>query len=108
MIKRKEVIFTTPTPRGAKGILRKNIKLFAGYPLIAYCITTALQAEMMTHVLVSTDDQGIAEIAKYFGVETPLLCPVELAIGSSIDLPAFRHTLNWAVKHKGGIVDDKT
>ena len=68
-----EVLALIPARGGSKGIPRKNIRPFAGYPLIAYSIAAALQAETVTRVIVSTDDQEIAEIANHFGADTPFL-----------------------------------
>jgi len=80
---------------GSKGIPRKNIRPFAGYPLIAYSIAAGLQAEMVTRVIVSTDDEEIAEVARGYGAETPFLRPAELAGDRSLDLPVFQHALMW-------------
>jgi N-acylneuraminate cytidylyltransferase len=95
-----EVLALIPARGGSKGIPRKNIRPFAGYPLIAYSIAAALQAEMVTRVIVSTDDQEIAEIALAFGAETPFMRPAELATDRSTDLPVFQHALTWLAKHE--------
>ena len=62
MVKKPEVLAIIPARGGSKGIPRKNIKLFAGYPLIAYSIAAGLQSELTTRVIVSTDDEEIAEV----------------------------------------------
>ena len=64
MVKKPEVLAVIPARGGSKGIPRKNIKLFAGYPLIAYSIAAGLQSELTTRVIVSTDDEEIAEVAE--------------------------------------------
>jgi N-acylneuraminate cytidylyltransferase len=95
-----EVLALIPARGGSKGIPRKNIRSFVGHPLIAYSIAAALQAETVTRVVVSTDDQEIAEVARAFGAETPFLRPAELAADRSTDLPVFQHVLNWLVEYE--------
>jgi CMP-N-acetylneuraminic acid synthetase len=94
------VLALIPARGGSKGIPRKNIRLFAGYPLIAFSIAAALQAETVTRVIVSTDDPEIAEVARSHGAETPFLRPAELAADRSTDLPVFQHALNWLSEHE--------
>jgi CMP-N-acetylneuraminic acid synthetase len=95
-----QVLALIPARGGSKGIPRKNINAFAGHPLIAYSIAAALQAETVTRVVVSTDDQEIAEVARAFGAETPFLRPAELAADRTTDLPVFQHALNWLAEHE--------
>ncbi|MFH1523823.1 MAG: acylneuraminate cytidylyltransferase [Chloroflexota bacterium] len=96
-----EVLAIVPARGGSKGIPRKNIRLFAGYPLISYSIAAGLQAEMVTRVLMTTDDDEIAEIARRYGAETPFLRPEELAADKTMDLPVFQHALAWLAEHEG-------
>jgi N-acylneuraminate cytidylyltransferase len=95
-----EVLALIPARGGSKGIPRKNIRLFAGYPLIAYSIAAAYQAQSAIRVIVSTDDQEIAEVARAFGAETPFLRPLELAADRMTDLPVFQHTLHWLAENE--------
>jgi CMP-N-acetylneuraminic acid synthetase len=95
-----EVLALIPARGGSKGIPHKNIRPFAGYPLISYSIAAALQAETVTRTIVSTDDPEIAEVAHHFGAETPFLRPAELAADRSTDLPVFQHALNWLAEHE--------
>ncbi len=96
-----EVLAIIPARGGSKGIPRKNIRLFAGYPLIAYSIAAGLQAETVTRVIVTTDDEEIAVVARRYGAETPFLRPAELAQDRTTDLPVFRHALEWLAEHEG-------
>jgi N-acylneuraminate cytidylyltransferase len=96
-----EVLAIIPARGGSKGIPRKNIRPFAGYPLIAYSIAAARQAETVRRVIVSTDDQEIAEVARRFGAETPFLRPADLAADRTMDLPVFQHALTWLAEHEG-------
>ena len=95
-----EVLVLIPARGGSKGIPRKNIRPFAGHPLIAYSIAAALQAATVTRVIVSTDDQEIAGVARLYGAETPFLRPAELAADGTTDLPVFQHALHWLAKQE--------
>jgi len=99
--KRPEVLAIIPARGGSKGIPRKNIKNFAGYPLIAYSIQAGLSAQTVTRTLVSTDDEEIAAVARQYGAETPFLRPEEFAQDRTLDLPVFQHALDWLEKHEG-------
>ncbi len=94
------VLALIPARGGSKGIPRKNIRDFAGYPLIAWSIAAARQAQTVTRVLVSTDDEEIAAVARAFGAETPFLRPAELARDDTTDLPVFEHALDWLAEHE--------
>jgi len=96
-----EVLAIVPARGGSKGIPRKNIRLFAGYPLVAYSIAAGVQAESVTRVIVSTDDAEIAEVAADFGADVPFMRPSELGADDTTDLPVFRHALNWLQKEEG-------
>ena len=95
------VLALIPARGGSKGIPRKNIRLFAGYPLIAYSIAAGLQAEVVTRTLVSTDDEEIAAVARQFGAETPFLRPADLAQDKTTDLPVFEYALKWLAENEG-------
>ncbi|GAB4493988.1 MAG: N-acylneuraminate cytidylyltransferase [Anaerolineales bacterium] len=90
-----EVLALIPARGGSKGIPRKNIRSFYGYPLIAWSIAAAKQAETVTRVIVSTDDEEIAAVARAWGAETPFLRPAEFAQDKTTDLPVFAHALQW-------------
>ena len=90
-----EVLALIPARGGSKGLPRKNIRLLAGRPLIAYSIETARRATRVNRVVVSTDDAEIAEIARREGAEVPFSRPAELAQDTSRDLEVFRHALLW-------------
>ncbi len=90
-----EILALIPARGGSKGIPRKNIRNFAGYPLIAWSIAAAKQSELVTRVIVSTDDEEIASVARECGAETPFLRPTEFAQDNTTDLPVFEHALQW-------------
>jgi len=89
------ILALIPARGGSKGIPRKNIRDFAGYPLIAWSIAAGLQAHTVSRTLVSTDDAEIASVAREWGAETPFLRPPELAQDRTTDLPVFEHALKW-------------
>ena len=95
MVKQPEVLAIIPARGGSKGVPRKNIRDFAGAPLIAWSIAAALRAETVTRVIVSTDDEEIAAVAREWGAETPFLRPAELAQDDTTDYPVFSHALDW-------------
>jgi len=89
------ILALIPARGGSKGIPRKNIRLFAGYPLIAWSIAAAKESELVTRFIVSTDDEEIAAVAREYGAEIPFLRPAELAQDRTTDLPVFEHALKW-------------
>src|SRR5512135_2255165 len=90
-----EVLAVVPARGGSKAIPRKNVRDFAGYPLLAYSIAAGLQARMVTRTIVSTDDDEIAAVAREYGAEVPFMRPAELAADDTTDLPVFQHALHW-------------
>ncbi len=75
----KKAVAIIPARGGSKRIPRKNIKLFHGKPLIAYSIEVALKSKLFDKVIVSTDDEEIAKIAKEYGAIVPFIRPKELS-----------------------------
>src|SRR5512135_1117225 len=96
-----DILALIPARGGSKGIPRKNIRNFAGYPLIAWSIAAAKQSKLVTRVIVSTDDEEIASVARELGAEVPFLRPAELAQDKSLDLPVFEHALQWLKENEG-------
>ena len=96
-----EILAIIPARGGSKGIPRKNIRNFAGYPLIVWSIAAGKQSKLVTRVLVSTDDEEIASVAREHGAEVPFLRPTELAQDKSLDLPVFEHALEWLKENEG-------
>jgi N-acylneuraminate cytidylyltransferase len=98
-----EVLALIPARGGSKSIPRKNILPLAGHPLIAYSIAAARAAELVTRVIVSTDDPEIAAVARAYGAETPFLRPAEISGDRTPDLPVFVHALEWLEAEEGRI-----
>jgi N-acylneuraminate cytidylyltransferase len=88
-----EVLAVIPARGGSKGIPRKNLVSIAGKPLVVHSIEHARSARQVTRVVVSTEDQEIAEVARAAGAEVPFLRPQSLAEDHVLDLPVFEHVL---------------
>lgn len=84
-----------PARGGSKGIPRKNIKDIAGKPLIAWTIEHALSAQCIDRVVVTTDDEEIAEAALRYGAEVPFLRPDDISGDTATTESAMLHALNW-------------
>jgi N-acylneuraminate cytidylyltransferase len=96
-----EVLALIPARGGSKSIPLKNILSFAGHPLIAYSIAAGLAAKTINRIIVSTDDEQIAETARMYGAETPYLRPTEFSLDDTPDLPVFQHALEWLTENEG-------
>lgn len=85
------VLLVIPARGGSKGIARKNLCMVGGKPLIAYSIEHALAAKMIDWVIVSTEDQEIAQVARSYGAETPFERPDVLALDEVSLIPVLIH-----------------
>ena len=89
-----------PARAGSKGIHKKNIKLLAGYPLIAYSIIASKLSSKINRTIVSTDSLEFAEIARYYGAEVPFLRPTEFAQDDSDAIDYVKHALEWCTTNE--------
>lgn len=89
------VLGLIPARGGSKGVPRKNIRLLAGKPLLAYTAESALAANRLTRILLSTDDEEIAEVGRSCGLEVPFLRPAELAEDTTPTLPVVQHAVQF-------------
>ena len=80
---------------GSKGLPGKNIRSLAGKPLIAWSIEHALAVKRIERVIVSTDSQEIADVARQYGAEVPFIRPKELALDDSPEWLAWQHALDY-------------
>jgi CMP-N-acetylneuraminic acid synthetase len=80
---------------GSKGLPGKNIRPLSGKPLIAWSIEHALAVKQIERVIVSTDSEEIAAVARQYGAEVPFIRPAELARDDSPEWLAWRHALNY-------------
>ncbi|KAB2946572.1 MAG: acylneuraminate cytidylyltransferase [Candidatus Methanoperedens nitroreducens] len=95
MINNKKIIAIIPARGGSKGLPGKNIRSLAGKPLIAWTIDKAKKSKYIDKVIVSTEDNEIAEISRKYGAEVPVLRPEELAKDDSPTIDAIMHIINW-------------
>jgi len=84
-----------PARGGSKRIPRKNIRIFGGKPMIAWAIEAALQSGCFDAVVVSTDDEEIAKIARAYGASTPFMRPTELSDDHTGTIPVIQHAIEW-------------
>lgn len=103
--KRLNVVAIIPARGGSKSIPGKNIKKLAGKPLIAYTIGEALKAKTLSRVIVSTDDEKIAKIAKKYGAEVPFKRPAYLATDTAHTPPVIKHAVKYLEKKEDYKVD---
>ncbi len=95
------IIGLIPARAGSKGIPKKNIKLLAGYPLIAYSIIASKLSSRIERTMVSTDSEEFAEIARSYGAEVPFLRPKEISTDKSLDIEYVKHALDWFQTNEG-------
>ena len=88
---------------GSKGLPGKNIRLLGGKPLIAWSIEHALAVKRIERVIVSTDSEEIAAVAREYGAEVPFIRPAELARDDSPEWLAWRHALNYLLDRNGAL-----
>ena len=86
---------------GSKGLPRKNILPLAGKPLLAYSIEAANRSRHVNRVIVSTDDEEIASVAREYGAEVPFLRPAKLADDLATSEVALKHAVEWLRDNEG-------
>ncbi len=84
-----------PARGGSKRIPRKNIKMFCGKPIIAWSIEAAIESRCFDKIIVSTDDEEIAAVARQWGAEVPFMRPKELSDDYVGTIPVIRHAIEW-------------
>ncbi len=100
-----EVLAIIPARSGSKTVINKNIREIQGKPLMAYSIEHAKAAKFINRVLVSTDSEEYAMIAREYGAEVPFLRPKKLSQDMSLDIEAFEHVLNELKEREGYLPD---
>jgi N-acylneuraminate cytidylyltransferase len=96
-----EVLAIVPARGGSKGLPRKNLVDFLGRPLVTWSIEAGLRSRLVNRVVVSTDDDEIADCALQAGAEVPFRRPAEFASDDATDLPVFAHALEWHAREEG-------
>lgn len=85
-----------PARGGSKRIPRKNIRGFCGKPMVAWSVAAAWESGLFEHVMVSTDDAEIAEVARTVGAEVPFMRPPELSNDHAGTTEVVAHAVQWA------------
>ena len=96
-----DVLAIIPAQSGSKSVKNKNIRLINGKPMIAYSIGHAKQAACIDRVIVSTDSEEYAEIARKYGAETPFIRPAQYATDTALDIDVFVHALEFLKQSEG-------
>lgn len=89
------ILAIIPVRGGSKGVPGKNIKLLDGKPLLAYTAEVAFASNLLTEVIVSTEDEQISEIAKGLGAKVPFFRPMSLAEDNTPTVDVVIHALKW-------------
>lgn len=98
-----EVIAIIPARSGSKGIKDKNIADVSGFPLIAYSIMAARMCREINRIIVSTDSEKYADIAKQYGAEVPFLRPKEISGSEAQDIEYLSHALQYMGETEGKV-----
>ncbi|MEP6667792.1 MAG: acylneuraminate cytidylyltransferase family protein [Chthoniobacter sp.] len=96
-----DIVALIPARGGSKAVPRKNVLPVAGKPLIAWTIEAALRSANLSKVIVSTDNDEIAEVATRYGAEVPFMRPAELATDAAGSLGVVLHALDWLAAQGG-------
>ena len=99
-----KILAIIPARGGSKGVPKKNIKLLGKKPLLEYTIDAAKNSKLLTQIIVSTDDEKIANAAEIAGCKPPFLRPTELSQDTSTSLEVVQHTISYFEK-KGVFFD---
>lgn len=92
-----------PARGGSKRIPRKNIRLFHQKPMISYSICAALESKIFDDVIVSTDDDEIADIAREYGATVPFVRPAEISDDHVGILEVVNHSISWYAKNRSPV-----
>jgi CMP-N,N'-diacetyllegionaminic acid synthase len=103
---KEKILAVIPARGGSKGVLRKNVRLVCGRPLISYTIETALKVQhLLYRVIVSSEDEEIVAIARQYGADVPFLRPSELSSDEVPTLPVLKHAVEFVEKQDGVTLD---
>lgn len=100
LIQKKLVYAIIPARSGSVSVKNKNIRLIAGHPMMAYSIAAAKLTPGIQRVLVSTDSEEYAEIARKYGAEVPFLRPKEISGSDATDLQFMQHAIKWCADNE--------
>ncbi|MFH1836455.1 MAG: acylneuraminate cytidylyltransferase family protein [Methanobacteriota archaeon] len=95
-----EILALIPARGGSKRVPKKNIRLLGGKPLISYTIEAAKKSKHINRIIVSTENEEIAEVSRKYGAEVPFIRPKEISGDESCEIEFFDHTLNWLLENE--------
>jgi len=95
------ILAIIPARSGSKSVVDKNIREIGGKPMIAHSIEHALESKLINRVIVSTDSEKYADIARSYGAEIPFIRPAELATDTALDIDVFYHALTYLKDTEG-------
>ena len=104
-MKATQILAVITARGGSKGIPGKNIKPLGGKPLIAFTIEAAKKSKLITNLIVSTDDEKIAAVARRYGADVPFVRPVEIAGDKVLHILVMKHAIEF-MENKLGVVFD--
>lgn len=105
MENKKKILALIPARSGSKSVPHKNIRKINGTPMMAYSIEHAKASKYVNRIIVSTDSEEYANIAREYGAEVPFLRPAEYATDTATDLEVFRHCLLYLQEQEGYVPD---
>ncbi len=97
------IVAIIPARGGSKRIPRKNLKSFHGKPIIAYAIKAAIKSRCFDKIIVSTDDEEIAQVAREWGADVPFIRPDNISDDYATTVEVIQHSIEW-FKCKGHIL----
>lgn len=95
------ILAVIPARAGSKSLPHKNIRMIGGKPMLAHSIAHALESKHINRVIVSTDSEEYAKIAREYGAEVPFIRPDEYATDTALDFDVFHHALTWLKEQEG-------
>lgn len=95
------ILAVIPARAGSKSVPHKNIRMIGGKPMLAHSIDHAKKSRYINRIIVSTDSEEYAEIARRYGAEVPFLRPAEYATDTALDYDVFHHALTWLKEEEG-------
>lgn len=101
----KKVLAVIPARAGSKSVPGKNIRMIGGKPMLAHSIAHGQQSKYINRIIVSTDSEKYAKIARSYGAEVPFLRPDEYATDTALDYDVFFHALSWLQEKEGYVPD---
>lgn len=101
----KKILAIIPARSGSKSVKNKNIRLIDGKPMMAYSIEHAKASKYINRIIVTTDSEEYAAIAREYGAETPFIRPAELAQDSSLDVDVFEHAIRYLEEKENYVPD---